>query len=61
MDSENAAIDNATDNATDISDGFSSTGSDNGNADKPSGGKLSLRNLILFPLGCVGRDFLYNL
>ena len=61
MDSENAAIDNAPDNATDISDGFSSTGSDNGNADKPSGGKLSLRNLILFPLGCVGRDFLYNL
>ncbi len=61
MDSENAAIDNATDNAKDISDGFSSTGSDNGNADKPSGGKLSLRNLILFPLGCVGRDFLYNL
>lgn len=61
MDSENVAIDNAPDNATDISDGFSSTGSDNGNADKPSGGKLSLRNLILFPLGCVGRDFLYNL
>lgn len=61
MDSENAAIDNTPDNATDISDGFSSTGSDNGNADKPSGGKLSLRNLILFPLGCVGRDFLYNL
>lgn len=61
MDSENVAIDNASDNATDISDGFSSTGSDNGNADKPSGGKLSLRNLILFPLGCVGRDFLYNL
>lgn len=61
MDSENAAIDNATDNATDISGGFSSTGSDNGNADKPSGGKLSLRNLILFPLGGVGRDFLYNL
>ena len=61
MDSENAAIDNAPDNATDISDGFSSTGSDNGGADKPSGGKLSLRNLILFPLGCVGRDFLYNL
>ena len=61
MDSENAAIDNATDNATDISDSFSSTGSDNGNADKPSGGKLSLRNLILFPLGGVGRDFLYNL
>lgn len=61
MDSENAAIDNVTDNATDISDGFSSTGSDNGGADKPSGGKLSLRNLILFPLGGVGRDFLYNL
>lgn len=61
MDSENVAIDNAPDNAADISDGFSSTGSDNGNTDKPSGGKLSLRNLILFPLGCVGRDFLYNL
>lgn len=61
MDSENAAIDNVTEKATDISDGFSSTGSGNGNADKPSGGKLSLRNLILFPLGGIGRDFLYNL
>ena len=33
----------------------------NGDGKKTSGGRLSLRNLILFPLGGVGRDFLYNL